>query len=85
MRSVLFTAFQGKFKRIASVVLTIAATLLAVQTPANAQDTYTDIEQNIRTSMAVGNQLKALVEPTAGFVVKVVSAERWSNDAVELG
>ena len=79
MRSVVFTGFQGKFKRLASMMLTLAATLLTVNTPANAQDTYTDIEQNIRTSMAVGNQLKALVEPTAGFAVKVVSAERKSN------
>lgn len=79
MRSVVFTGFQGKFKRMAITAMTLGATLLAVNTPANAQDTYADIDQNIRTSMAVGNQLKALVEPTAGFAVKVISAQRKSN------
>jgi len=80
MRTVVLTGARGKFKRLASMVLILAAILLAaVNTPVNAQDTFTDIEQNIRTSMAVGNQLKALVEPTAGFAVKVVSAQRESN------
>lgn len=81
MRNRVFKSFQGKFKRLAIMALTLGlgATLLAANTPVNAKDAYSDIEQNIRTSMAVGNQIKALVEPSAGFAVIVVSAERKSN------
>jgi len=79
MRGGVFTGFQSSFKWLAGTVLTLGVALFAVNKSANAQETYSDVEQNIRTSMAVGNQLKALVEPTAGFSVKVVSAERKSN------
>lgn len=79
MHPSLLERFEDRFKFLVHARIILAAVWLVMSVPAHAEETYSNVNQNIQASMSLGNRLKDLMEPTSAFPVKVVSAMRTSN------